>query len=382
MSESSDDADGGNADSGTDSAEGTGGADTTDSPTGASASADDRVGADGTDTARDLYLPVAAQPSVDALVEYAQRAEALGYDRVWLPETWGRDAVTTLTAIAERTEEVGIGTSILNIYSRSPALIGQTAATLQEVSDGRFRLGLGPSGPILIENWHGVDFEQPLKRTRETVDVVKRVLSGETVDYDGDVFQLSGFRLRCDPPDPVPPVDAAGMGPKSVELAGRFADGWHALMLTREGLADRLADFRRGGDLGDRVRENQRVTLSLPCIALADRERARRLARNHLGFYVGGMGTYYRDALARQGYEDEANEVARQWATGEKEAAMDAISDELLDDLGVADTPDRARERFARWDSLDGVDAISVSFPRGADPGEIHATMDVFAPES
>ncbi|MFB6088001.1 MAG: TIGR04024 family LLM class F420-dependent oxidoreductase [Haloarculaceae archaeon] len=380
MSESSDDTDRGDATSGTDSADTTDDADTTDSPTGGSASEDAAL--DGaTDASRDLYLPVAAQPSVDALVEYAQRAESLGYDRVWLPETWGRDAVTTLTAIAERTDDVGIGTSILNVYSRSPALVGQTAATLQEVSDGRFRLGLGPSGPVLVENWHGVEFDRPLRRTREAVEIVRAVLSGDAVDYDGDVFELSGFRLRCDPPDPVPGVDAAGLSPKSVELAGRFADGWHALMLTREGLAERMADFRRGGDLGDRNRADQRVTLSLPCIAIDDRERARRLARNHLGFYVGGMGTFYRDALARQGYEDEAHEVARLWATGEQEAAMDAISDELLDALCVADTPDAARDRFESWEGIEGVDAISVSFPRGAEPAEIRATIEAFAPE-
>ena len=121
-------------------------------------------------------------------VERARQAEALGYDRVWLPETWGRDAVTVLTSIAHGTEEIGIGTSIMPVYSRSPALIGQTAATLQEVSDGRFRLGLGPSGPVVIENWHGVEFGNPLRRTRETVDIVKEVLAGEPVEGGGQVF--------------------------------------------------------------------------------------------------------------------------------------------------------------------------------------------------
>ena len=109
-------------------------------------------------TDREVFLPVAAQPSVDALCDQAVRAEERGYDRAWLPETWGRDAVTVLTSIAHRTDEIGIGTSIAPIHSRSPALLGQTAATLQEVSDGRFRLGLGPSGPAVIENWHGVEY--------------------------------------------------------------------------------------------------------------------------------------------------------------------------------------------------------------------------------
>ncbi|WP_135302471.1 TIGR04024 family LLM class F420-dependent oxidoreductase [Haloarcula amylovorans] len=331
-------------------------------------------------TDRDIYLPVAAQPSVETLVGMSQLAESSGYERVWLPETWGRDAVTTLSNIAEHTDKIGIGTSVMNVYSRSPALIGQTAATLQEVSDGRLRMGVGPSGPIVIEGWHGVDFEQPLRRTRETIDIVKQVLSGETVNYDGDIFQLSGFRLRCDPPDPIPPVDAGGLGPKSVELAGRFADGWHALLLTADGITERLDDFERGTELGDRDRDDQRVTLSLPCCALDDRERARELTRQHIAFYIGGMGTYYRDALARQGYEETADEVAQQWASGEQEAATAAVGDDLLDEIAVAGTPEECREQIARFESIDGVDAINVSFPRAAERDVIDATIDVLAP--
>jgi len=313
-------------------------------------------------------------------VGFSQLAETEGYDRVWLPETWGRDAITTLTSIAKGTTDVGIGTSILNVYARSPALIGQTAATLQEVSDGRLRVGLGPSGPRVIEGWHGEDFERPLRRTRETIDIVKRVLSGEPVDYDGDIFELSGFRLRCDPPDPTPPIDAGGLGPKSVELAGRFADGWHAILFTPDGMADRLADFHRGGDLGDRDRASQRVTMSVPCCALEDRERARHLTRQHVAFYIGGMGTYYRDALARQGYEDVAETVFRQWQGGEREAAIGAVDDDLLDELAVAGTPEECRDRIERFEAVDGVDALNISFPRAAERADIEQTMDVLAP--
>ncbi|WP_136715671.1 TIGR04024 family LLM class F420-dependent oxidoreductase [Halorientalis salina] len=330
---------------------------------------------------RDVYLPVAAQPSVETLVEQAERGEQLGYERAWLPETWGRDAVTTLTRIATETDEIGIGTSIMPIYSRTPSLMGQTATTLQEVSDGRFRLGIGPSGPIVIEGWHGEEFGNPLRRTRETIDIVKQVMAGEEVEYDGEYFQLSGFKLRCDPPDPVPPIDAAGMGPKSVELAGRFADGWHALMLTREGLADRMEDFDNGSEMGDRNREDQRVTLSLNCCALDDPEEAERLVRQHIGFYIGGMGTFYRDALARQGYEDEAYEVSEQWASGNREAAMDALPDELIGEIAVAGTPEQAAEQLDAFANIDGLDAINISFPRAADHDQILQTMEALAPQ-
>jgi coenzyme F420-dependent oxidoreductase len=332
-------------------------------------------------TERDVSLPVAAQPSVDALVEQAQLGESLGYDTAWLPESWGRNTVSTLSCIARDTDEIDIGSSILPVYSRSPALLGQSAATLQEVSDGRFRLGLGPSGPIVIENWHGVEFGNPLRRTRETVEIVKQVTSGETVDYDGEYFDLEGFRLRCAPPDPAPPVEVAAMGPKAVELAGRFADGWHGVMLTRDGIEDRLEDFERGADLGDRDRSTQRVTLSLTCCALDDAERAKRLVKQHAAFYIGGMGTYYRDNLARQGHEEIAHEIYDDWQAGDQEAAVAAFPEDLLEELAAWGTPEEARERFERFAEIDGVDAVSVSFPRAADLDAIESTMRALAPE-
>jgi coenzyme F420-dependent oxidoreductase len=331
-------------------------------------------------TVRTVHLPVAAQPGVEDLVALSRRAEELGYERVWMPETWGRDAVTALTSIAHGTDSIGLGPSILNVYSRSPALLAQTAATLQEVSGGRLRLGIGPSGPAVIEGWHGVDFDRPLRRTREYVAVVRRVLSGERLEYDGEVFSLSGFRLRCDPPASPPDIDAAGMGPKSVELAGRFADGWHAIVMTPDGLRDRLGDFRRGADLGGRDPDDLTVTLSLTACALSDGERARRLGRQHLAFYVGAMGTYYRESLSRQGYEADANDVAATWASGEHEAAIETVGDDLLDAVSACGTPDRVRKELRKFESIDGVDEIAVGFPRGADVEQQRATLDALAP--
>ncbi len=331
-------------------------------------------------TDRDVFLPVAAQPSLDELVDQARLGESLGYDTAWLPETWGRDAITTLTSIAHDTDRIGLGTSILPVYSRSPALLGQTAVTLQEVTDGRFRLGVGPSGPIVIENWHGEAYGNPLRRTRETVEIVKQVFTGESVDYDGEYFDLTGFRLRCDPPEPAPPVETAGMGPKAVELAGRFADGWHALMLTRDGLEDRLEDFERGSDLGDRDRNEQHITLSLTCCALDDEAEARRLVRSHACFYIGGMGTFYRDNLARQGYESVATEIYDAWQRGDRDAAKAALPDTLLDELSVAGTPEQARAQLERYHEIDAIDAVAVSFPRAATREQITNTIRALAP--
>lgn len=328
----------------------------------------------------DVSLPVAAQPSLDDIVSYARTAESHGYGRAWLPETWGRDGVTTLATIAERTDEIGIGSSILNVYSRSPALLGQTATTLQEASDGRFRLGLGPSGPAVIENWHGIDYDRPLRRTRETVEVVRQLLSGSEVEYDGDFFDLSGFRLRCDAPDPVPGVDVTGMGPKSVELAGRFADGWHGLLLTPDGVRERLNAIERGAEKGGRTPDDVRTMLSITTLAHQDGEHARETVRQHLAFYLGGMGTFYRDSLARQGHEEVAHAIHDAWQAGNREEAKALLSDDLLTALGVAGTPDEAREQLSGFLDIEGLDAVAISFPRGATEDGVQQTLEALAP--
>lgn len=331
-------------------------------------------------TELDLHLPVAEQPSIDHYVEYAVLGEQRGYDVAWVPETWGRNVIPVLTEMARETSEIGLGPSILNVFSRSPTLIGQTAATLQEVTDGRARIGVGSSGPIVIEGWHGASFEQALKRVRETVEIVKLVQTGDTVDYDGSVFSLAGFRLRSDTPDSPAPVDAAGMGPKSVELAGRFGDGWHGIVLSPDGIADRIEDFERGSELGDRDRSEQRTMVSVEAIVAEDREYARDLARQHLAFYVAAMGDYYREALARQGYEDEATEMAVKWGNGDREGAKAAVTDEILAEFAAVGTPEEAREHLERFTEIDGLDAVAVGFPRAASKEDVLRTIDALAP--
>ncbi|MFB6103787.1 MAG: TIGR04024 family LLM class F420-dependent oxidoreductase [Halobacteriaceae archaeon] len=334
-----------------------------------------------TDTARDLHLPVAAQPRFEDVIDLGTTAERLGYDRVWMPETWGRDAVTVLATLAARTTSVGLGTSIVPVYSRSAALIGQTAATLQEASGDRFRLGIGPSGPALIEHWHSTSFDDPLRRTREYLEAVRAVCSGDTVTYSGETVSMEGFRLRFDPPS-TPPIDVAAMGPKAVELAGRFADGWHALLFTPDGLRDRLEDLQRGAELGDRDPSAIRTMAVVTCCALPDGDTARRLAKQHVAFYVGAMGPFYRSALARQGFEATADRIHDHWQADDQEAAVAAVEDGLLDALCAAGTPDMVRDRLRTLESVDGVDAVAVSLPRGADEDAIAATVEALAPEA
>jgi coenzyme F420-dependent oxidoreductase len=328
----------------------------------------------------EVTLPVAAADRIEDLLEYGTLADERGYDHVWISETWGRDLVTVLAVLAERTDDVGLGTSIMPTFSRTPALVGQTAATLHELSGGRFRLGLGPSGPKVIEQWHGMDYERPLRRTREYLDIARMVVAGDEVEYDGHFFDLSGFRLRFDPPETPPGIDVAGMGPTAVEMAGRFADGWHALMPTAGGFAERLDDLERGLEMSGRDRgaiETRRFT---PTLALEDGERARSLVRLHLAFYAGGMGPFYRNSLSRQGYEAEADRITDLWQDGDHEAAAAAIDDEMLDTIAIAGTPEEAREARDAMREQEGVDAVSLLFPVRASRDEMVRTIENLAP--
>jgi len=170
------------------------------------------------------------------------------------------------------------------------------------------------------------------------------------------------------------------MGPKATELAGRFADGWHGLMLTPDGVAERLEDVRRGMALGDRSDGEVRTMLSLTTAALEDGDRARDLVRRHLAFYLGGMGTFYRDSLARQGHEETAHAIYDAWQAGDRDRATELVDDSVLDRLGLAGTPDEVRETLrTRW-AIEGLDAVAVSFPRGVEPEDVRETMRALGP--
>lgn len=331
-------------------------------------------------TSRHVHTPVAAQDHLTDTLDLICAAEDLGYEHAWVPETWGRDAITTLATASQQIDRIGLGTSIANVYSRSPAVLGQSAATLAESTPGPLRLGIGPSGPAVIDNWHGLDYERPLRRTREATEIIRQVLSGDIVSYDGEIFEVDGFRLRFDPPDEPIPIDLAGLGPKSVELAGFIGDGWHGLLSTSDGIREQLNHLHRGAEKRDRSLEDIDVTLSLTCCALDDEETARRLAAGHIAFYTGAMGPFYGKALARQGFGELAQRIVDYWQAGDKEAAIDAVDAELLDDIAVAGTPSTARDKLRRFEAIEGVDAVAVSFPRGASLPQITETLEALAP--
>jgi coenzyme F420-dependent oxidoreductase len=328
----------------------------------------------------DLLLSVGDHPSLDSVAEQVARAERTGFDRVSLGETTGWNAVATLTTIGERTEAIGLSNDVFSPYSRSPALLGQTAAALQEATDGRYRLGLGPSSPALVEGWHGERFERPLRRLRETIEIVRMTLSGEHVSYDGEIFDLDGLALGCPVPEREPPIDLAVLGPKATELTGRFADGWVPQLFTPDGLRDRLGDLERGAELGDRHPEKIRVSPILRCCAMEDGEAARERARESISFLIGAYGPYYRQSIAEQGHGEVAAAIREAWEAGERDRMSEELPEDILEDLVAAGTPEEVRTGIERFGAIPGVDAVRVGFLTRESIDDQYRTMEAIAP--
>jgi len=304
----------------------------------------------------------------EELLSYVQAVDQLGYDTIFVPEAWSRDAFTTLGWIAANTRRVGLGTGIVNIFSRTPALIAQSIATLDELSDGRAVLGLGTSGPVVIENWHGLKFEHGLQRTRETVEIVRLALSGERVDYDGEIFKLRNFRLGFRPKRNRIPIYIASIGPKNNALTGKIADGWMPTWLPLQGIA------------AARVEVSGTVDVA-PCIMACvtnDPEQAFDLIRPHIAYYVGGMGTFYRDAVARFGFSELATHIHSLWQSGQRKEAIQAVSNELIQQVALAGSAGDCRTRLNQYREA-GVDMPVIVVPHSAPHDIFMGTLEALS---
>lgn len=329
--------------------------------------------------ALDLVIMSADHDAHATMVDRARRAENLGYSRVSTGEATGWNVVPALTLIASRTEEIGVSNDVFSPYGRSPAMLAQTALALQDLSDGRYRLGLGPSSPPLTENWHGMTFERPLRRLRETVEVVRSIFDDGTASYTGDIFDVDGLSYERELPETPPPIDLATLGPKATELAGRFADGWVPQLFSPTGLEERYSDLERGMALGGRDPDDVRVSPIVRCFASADRERARDATRSMLAFLVGAYGPHYGDSVAAQGYRDVVDEIREAWNDGDRAAMADALPDDVLDEFAAAGTPEEVRTRVERYAETDSVDAVRVGFVFGMTDDEKEETMAAIA---
>lgn len=325
-----------------------------------------------------LTLPRTEDLPRKEIVEVVQQAEALGYDSVWVGESWGRDSFTWLTQLACHTSRVKLATGIATVYSRSPALIAQTAASLDEISEGRVILGLGTSGPIVIANWHGLPFDRPLRRTREYIEIIRLILSGERVNYQGKIFQLKGFRLPFTPVRSKVPIYVASLGPQNLHLTGELADGWLPIYLDASHLAHFQRDIERGAKRVGRTLDAIDVApYILSCVA-EDVEAARRLVKSHLAYYIGGMGTFYANLITRYGFADEVDRVREAWGKGDRTSAASQVSDAMVAHMAICGSPRDGRAQLERYRAA-GVTLPIVSFAHGASREMIRQTLEGLA---
>lgn len=310
-------------------------------------------------------------------VAFVVEAERLGLDVCWVAEAWGADAPSALGYLAARTERILLGAGVFQVGTRSPVLVAQTALTLAAMSGGRFLLGLGASGPQVLEGLHGSPFAHPLGRLRETVEIVRQALRGERITYAGrhHAVPLPGgdgrpMRLSI-PPDPDIPIYLAALSPKTLRLTGAVADGWLGTSFVPEGAGE--AYFRHL-DAGLAEAGRSRADLDI-CqgaeVAFADDEDALRALvgsrRKELAFSLGGMGSasanFYNDAYSRQGWADVAARVRERWQAGDRDGAAALVTDEMVLATTLIGTEDRVRARLCDWRDA-GVTTVRL-YPAG-----------------
>jgi F420-dependent oxidoreductase-like protein len=291
-------------------------------------------------------------------LELAREAERLGYASAWAAEAYGSDAATVLAWLAAQTSTIGLGSAVFQIPARSPAMTAMTAATLDQLSGGRFRLGLGLSGPQVAEGWHGQRYDRPLARTRDYLTVVRLALERRRVAYRGQTLELplpdgpgKALKLTITPVQARLPIYLGAMGPRNLALAGELADGWLGFMYAPEHAASFRAHLERGAAAAGRALDGFDAAPTVQVHVGDDVEAARDVMRPFLALYVGGMGSrernFYNDQARRYGFEREAAQVQEHYLAGRKQEAAAALPAELIDLVTLCGPPGRVRERLA-----------------------------------
>ena len=320
--------------------------------------------------------------SDDEIIAVARRAEELGYDTLWAGEAWGRDAFTVLTMIACHTHKIRLGTGIATVYSRTPALLAQSIASLDTVSKGRAVLGLGTSGRAVIEGWHGIKYHRPLDRTREYINIIRMALAGQRVNYQGRTFGLNGFRMLNSPVQGRVPIYIASLGPKNLALTGELADGWLPIWVHFDHLPDMRGRVAEGATAAGRGIED--VTVAPQVLAYvtersSERAEAQRLLRSHMAYYIGGMGTYHYELFKRYGYVEESQRIREAWGTSRRDLAASLVSDSMLDNITLYGGLEECQEKLGRYRTK-GADMPVIGFPHGCSQDGILRTLEALAP--
>jgi F420-dependent oxidoreductase-like protein len=327
-------------------------------------------------TATTVELSGAADKVAD-VVTFVVEAEKLGLDVCWVAEAWGADAPSALGYLAARTERMLLGSGVLQVGTRSPVMVAQTAITLSNMSNGRFLLGLGASGPQVIEGLHGVSFSRPLARISETVDIVRQVFAGGKISYSGEEFQLPRpggeavpMRLSNRPEHTIP-IYLAALSPAMLRLTGRIADGWLGTSFVPEGAGDAyFAHLDDGLAAAGRTRAALDICQGAEVAFTTDGDRLRAMVadrKKELAFSLGGMGSssanFYNQAYSRQGWADVAAEVRERWQHGDREGAAALVTDEMVLATTLIGTEEMVRVRLAVWRDA-GVNTVRL-YPAG-----------------
>jgi F420-dependent oxidoreductase-like protein len=271
-------------------------------------------------------------------IEFVRDAEQLGVDTLWTPEAWMYDALTPLGYFAAVTERMRLATGVVQLGARSPAALAMSALALQKLSDGRFVLGIGTSGPQVMEGWHGVRFDRPVTRTSETIDIVRMIARGERVEYDGEVYELplpdsQGRSLRSPVAGADIPIYVASMGPANLRLTGAKADGWVGTAFLPESSDVFIGPIREGAEDAGRTLADIELTAAVTLEFCDDPEEAGRRHADGYAFTIGAMGStstnFYNQAFTRQGFGDAVEEVQRLWQAGDRDAAAAKVPIEI-----------------------------------------------------
>jgi F420-dependent oxidoreductase-like protein len=321
-----------------------------------------------------IGIGMAGNENWDEVSDFVTEAELLGVDYVWSAEAWGHDAVTPLAYLAAKTSRIKLGTGIMQAVARTPANVAMTAMSLSSMSNGRFVLGLGASGPQVVEGWHGVPFRKPIRRIREIVDIVRIVSRGERLEYHGEIYDLplpggEGKALKSAArPEPKIPVYLATLSPKSLELTGEIADGWIGTSFIPEHAGVFFEHITRGAERAGRtladvdLQAGGAVAFSDDVSALIDRHRP------GIAFTLGAMGSrqhnFYNAAFRRAGYEEEGLAVQRLWLEGKRREAAGLVPDEMVAGVNLLGTEQMVRDRIRAYRDA-GVTTLRLS-PEGA----------------
>lgn len=314
-------------------------------------------------------------PSWAETVDFAVEAEKLGLDICWVAEAWGSDAPSTLGYLAARTDRMLLGSGVIQLGTRTPVAVAQAAMTLAYMTGGRFLLGLGPSGPQVVEGLHGVPFARSLTRMRETVEIVRSVFAGEKVAYSGEAFAIplpggEGRPMRVSVPPVDVPVYLASMSPKMLELTGRVANGWLGTSFVPEGSDAYFSHLDAGLAASGRTRADLDVCQGAEVYFVADEDELAHYVggrKKELAFSLGGMGSgrtnFYNNAYSRQGWAEVAAEVHERWQAGDRDGAAGLVTDEMVLATTLIGTEEMVRERLRVWRDT-GVTTVRM-YPSG-----------------